>query len=108
MKQTGKLRRKAIFWHYPHYSPQRGVPAGAVRQGDFKLIEFYEDGHLELYNLAEDIGEKTNLTREMPEMAAAMHKRLLDWRRGVDAPMPAENPRYEPPGPKPKRKPARP
>ena len=107
LTQTGKLRRKAIFWHYPHYSPQRGVPAGAVRQGDFKLIEFYEDGHLELYNLAEDIGEKTNLAEEMPEMAAAMHKRLLDWRRQVDAPMPAENPRYKPRGPKPNRKPAR-
>jgi arylsulfatase A-like enzyme len=95
LREEGNLHRDALFWHYPHYSPQRGVPAAAIRQGDFKLIEFFEDGHLELYNLADDIGEQNNLAEEMPEKAKAMHARLLQWRKAVDAPMPRENPKYE-------------
>jgi len=94
LKQTGTLKRGAIFWHYPHYSPQRGVPAGAVRQGDYKLMELYEDGRLELYNLAEDTGERNNLAEKMPEKTAELHKLLVDWRRRVDARMPRENPQY--------------
>jgi len=94
LKQTGDLRREAIFWHYPHYSPQRGVPAAAVRQGDYKLMELYEDGHLELYNLAEDIGEQNNLAEKMPEKTAQLHKLLVDWRKRVDARMPKKNSHY--------------
>lgn len=88
------LKDRALFWHYPHYSPQGGAPAGAVRQGNLKLIEFYEDGHLELYNLAEDVGEKTNLAQKMPDEAARMHKLLVDWRNQVGAPMPTKNPHF--------------
>ncbi len=95
LKQSGSLRREAIFWHYPHYSPQRGVPAGAVRQGDFKLMELYEDGHLELYNLAEDIGERNNLAEKMPEKTAELHKLLVDWRKQVDARPATRNPNYQ-------------
>jgi arylsulfatase A-like enzyme len=90
------LPRKAIFWHYPHYGNQGGSPGGAVRAGDYKLIEFYEDNHVELYNLKEDIGEKNNLAEKMPGKATELHKMLTDWRKEVDAQMPTLNPNYKP------------
>ncbi|HUT90000.1 MAG TPA: sulfatase [Thermoguttaceae bacterium] len=89
---TGVPQRDAIYWHYPHYSPQGGTPSGAIRLGDFKLIEFFEDGHLDLYNLAEDIGEATDLVDAMPEMAQRLHGMLVAWRKRVDAKMPSPNP----------------
>src|SRR5205814_820448 len=58
---SGTFSRTNLFWHYPHYSNQGGKPSGAIRSGDFKLIESYEDGSLELYNLKEDPGETNNL-----------------------------------------------
>jgi len=96
LKQTGKWSRDAIFWHYPHYSNQGGVPGGAVRSGDFKLIEFYEDGRLELYNLKDDIGEKKNLAKELPQKTAELHRMLDNWRKSVNAQMPKPNPNYDP------------
>ncbi|GAF89972.1 unnamed protein product, partial [marine sediment metagenome] len=96
LKGAKSLDRKAIFWHYPHYGNQGGSPGGAVRLGNYKLIEFYEDGRLELYNLKADIGEKNNLAAKMPEKAAEMHKMLRTWRRQVDARMPTPNPDYKP------------
>jgi arylsulfatase A len=94
--RSESIAPRPIFWHYPHYSDQGGVPSGAVRQGDWKLIEFYEDGRLELFNLASDIGEKRNLAGRESGRARQMQKLLADWRRSVDAVMPAENPRYDP------------
>jgi arylsulfatase A-like enzyme len=96
LKQTGKLDRPAIYWHYPHYGNQGGSPSGAVREGDYKLIEFYGDGSVELYNLKDDPGEKQNLSAKMPERAAELRKMLQDWRRSVDANMPKANPNYKP------------
>ena len=90
------LARKAIFWHYPHYGNQGGSPGGAVRAGDYKLIEFYEDNRVELYNLKADIGEKNNLADEMPEKAAELLNMLKAWRKEVDAQMPTPNPGYKP------------
>ena len=87
-----ELKRRPIFWHYPHYSPQRGVPAGAVRLGDFKLVELFEDGSLELYNLADDPGEQNNLAEKLPEKTHAMHGLLLDWRKRIGARLPTKNP----------------
>jgi len=92
LEQRGTLDREAIYWHYPHYSPQGGTPSGAVRVGDFKLIEFFEDGHLELYNLKEDLGEQNDLAEKMPEKAQQLHGMLLAWRKRVDAKMPVVNP----------------
>jgi arylsulfatase A-like enzyme len=89
---AGKIAPRALFWHYPHYGNQGGSPGGAVRVGDWKLIEFYEDNRVELYNLAEDVGEKNNLAAKMPEKAAEMRKTLDDWRKSVDAAMPTPNP----------------
>ena len=88
LKGEQTLRRDAIYWHYPHYSNQGGRPGGAVRAGDWKLIEHYEDGSLELYNLADDIGEKKNLAPEMPEKAKELQKMLAAWRTRVGAQMP--------------------
>jgi len=96
LKQTGRLDRDAIYWHYPHYHPGGATPCGAVRKGDFKLIEFYEDGHVELYNLKDDIGEQHDLAAEMPEKAAELRKMLADWRKAVNAQMPTPNPNYDP------------
>ena len=92
-----QLRRDALYWHYPHYSNQGGKPGGAVRRGDYKLIEFYEDGKRELYNLKEDVGEEQNLAGKMPEKAKELHQLLKDWRKAVDAQMPTPNPDYVPP-----------
>jgi len=94
LRQTGGLKRDAIFWHYPHY--HHCAPCGAVRQGDLKLIENYEDGALELYNLKDDLGEKSNLAAKMPERAAELRKRLDDWRKAVGAQMPTPNPDHDP------------
>lgn len=92
----GKVKREALYWHYPHYSNQGGVPAGAVRQGDFKLIEFYEDGRPELFNLRDDPGEKANLARKLPKKAAELHSLLKRWRGQVNARMPEPNPAHDP------------
>jgi arylsulfatase A len=88
--------RDTLYWHYPHYSNQGGVPAGAVRKGDWKLIEFYEDGRLELYNLKDDVGEKRNLVKKEPRRAAELHDLLKKWRASVNASMPQPNPNYDP------------
>ena len=92
----GALRRDALYWHYPHYSDQGGAPAGAVRSGDYKLIEFFEDGRLELYNLAKDIGESDDLAKRDPKRVAQLHAMLKQWRAEVRAKMPEPNPKYDP------------
>jgi arylsulfatase A-like enzyme len=92
--EGGKPR--AIYWHYPHYNSNGNKPGGAIREGDFKLIEFYEDGKLELYNLKEDIGEKNDLAVKMPDKAKELHQLLKDWRKAVDAQMMTPNPDYKP------------
>jgi len=90
------LHREAIYWHYPHYSNQGGRPGAAIRAADFKLIERYEFGDLELYNLKKDIGETTNLADKLPGKAHQLHRMLRRWRTGVNANMPRPNPNYLP------------
>ncbi|NOZ21913.1 MAG: sulfatase [Planctomycetes bacterium] len=96
LKQTGGIDREAIYWHYPHYHPGGANCFGAVRKGDWKLIEFYEDGKLELYNLKDDIGETIDLAQKMPEKARELHGLLKSWRKKVNAQMPTPNPKYDP------------
>lgn len=96
LKQTGGFKREALYWHYPHYAPQGGKPGGIIRQGDYKLIEFYEDGHLELYDLKQDMGEKVNLAEKMPDKALQLEMKLDAWRRDVKAQMMNPNPNYSP------------
>jgi arylsulfatase A-like enzyme len=81
----GSLDRDALFWHYPHYSNQGGIPGGAIRAGDYKLFERYEDGRVHLYNLKDDIGEQTDLAASQPERVAAMRRQLHAWYKEVDA-----------------------
>jgi arylsulfatase A-like enzyme len=92
----GQRARGPLFWHYPHYGNQGGAPGGAVRDGDWKLIEWYEDGSLELFNLKNDLGETTNLTAREPDRVKALHEKLKAWRREVGAKMPVPNPDYRP------------
>jgi len=91
------FERGPIYWHYPHYSNQGSTPAAAIREGDFKLIEFFEDNHVELFNLRDDIGETNNLADQMPQRAFAMQQQLEDWRVDVEALIPEPNPDYVPP-----------
>jgi arylsulfatase A-like enzyme len=95
LKQSGMPKRDALFWHYPHYSNQGGRPGAAMRQGDFKLIEWYEDDSVELYNLRDDIGETRNLAVRMPEKARDMKARLDAWLKEMNAEMPKPNPDYD-------------
>ncbi|MHC1763696.1 MAG: sulfatase [Verrucomicrobiia bacterium] len=94
LKNSEPLQRSALFWHYPHYSNQGGQPSGAIREGDFKLIDFFEDGRLELFNLKEDPGEKRNLAADLPQKAEALRTKLEAWRRSQDAQMMSPNPDY--------------
>jgi arylsulfatase A len=90
-----KLNRSSIFWHYPHYHPGGASPYSAIRNGNYKLIEFFEDGTLELYNLAEDIGESNNLAKSSPEMANKLYEELQSWREETGAQYPSLNPIYK-------------
>lgn len=94
LRETGTPAREALFWHYPHYSNQGVQPAGAVRAGDLKLIEFYEDEHTELYNLKTDMGEAHDLAATQPAIATRLRQQLAAWRASVSAQMPTPNPAY--------------
>jgi arylsulfatase A-like enzyme len=91
LRQTGPLPRDALFWHYPHYNDAT-TPHGIVRQGDFKLIAYDEDGRLELYNLKSDLSEKDNLAGTQRDRARALQQLLADWRKQVGAQMPLPKP----------------
>lgn len=97
LRKTGSLTRGALYWHYPHYSPQGGKPSSAIQSEHYKLIEFYEDGALELYNLRTDIGEQINLAAKMRGKTRELHRRLKEWRQAVGARLPAANTDYRPP-----------
>ena len=105
MLQKGEIDREALFWHFPAYlqggyggnKPWRTTPVGVVRKGDFKLMEFFEDGHRELYNLKEDIKEQYNLADEMPAKVQELYHLMANWRKSLNAPYPlAKNPDYKP------------
>lgn len=89
-------KREPIFWHFPGYlgagvGSWRTTPVSVIRLGDWKLLEFLEDGKLELYNLREDVSEKRNLASEMPDKVKELHTRLRAWRQEIKAPMPERN-----------------
>ena len=87
-------KREAIYWHYPHYYHSR--PSGALRWGDWKAIEFFDTGEVELYNLEQDLSESKNLAAEMPDRTESMREKLQRWRQQVSAQMPQPNPAYDP------------
>ena len=84
----GHVSRAAIFFHFPHYHGSGNRPSSAVREGDWKLVEWLEDGRAELYNLARDPGEARDLAAEQPAVAARLKTRLDAWRADVGAKMP--------------------
>ncbi len=91
-----KLQRDAIYQHFPGYLGSgpglwRTTPVSLVQIGDWKLMEFLEDGRLELYNLSDDIGETKNLAKDNSAKAKELHARLVAWRAEVHAPMPTKN-----------------
>ena len=85
LTQTGTIARKDLFWHYPHYSNQGGFPSGAIRSGDYKLIERFENGAVQLHNLKTDVGERVNLAKYKPALTESMQKKLHNWYRQVNA-----------------------
>jgi arylsulfatase A len=91
------LDRAAIYWHFPHYS-NHGMqsPGGAIRCGDYKLLEYFENGTVQLFNLREDVGEQFDLAPQLPETAARLRKMLHDWRASVGAPRMEANPDFGP------------
>jgi len=89
----GTLERDALYWHYPHYY-STSTPSSAMRQGDWKLVEFFEDNHVELYNLRDDAGEANDRAASLPDKAGAMRRALAEWRKSVDAQYAAPNPQY--------------
>lgn len=97
-------KRDAIFWHYPHYHPGGATPYSAARFGDWRLVEFFETGKVELYNLKDDIGEKTDRSANEPERTANLHAKLKAWRESVGAQLPTPNPDHNPEKEKPASK----
>lgn len=108
---SAKLGRDAIYTHFPGYLEGYGTanwrtrPVGTIQSGDWKLLEFFEDGRTELYNLREDLGEKQNLVEQQPDRANELHAKLVAWRKDLNAPMLEPNPEFRPdaptkPGPK--------
>ena len=96
LKTGAKPDRTEIFWHYPHYHPGGATPYSAVRSGEFRLVHFYEDGHDELYDLANDVGETKDLAASEPKLAKTLRTRLDAWLKSVDAQLPTKNPDYDP------------
>ncbi len=91
------LARDTIYWHYPHYGNQGGTPGCSLRSGDHKLIEFFEDGRLELYNVRDDVSEAHNLAEQEPALTAELHARLVAWRESIEAKIPQPNPDWAAP-----------
>ena len=101
LNQSGKLDRRAVYWHYPHYHSSSIGPCGAVRAGDYKLIEWFDESicgpgnEFELYNLNKDIGEQNNLAKKMPKRVEKLKKMLSNWRTEVNAQILTLNPDYD-------------
>ena len=95
LKGKTVMKREALYWHYPHYGNQGGSPSAAIRMGDYKLIGFYEDNHLELYNLKSDIGEQNNLAKADSVRAEKMRTSLRSWQKKIGAKFPTLNPNWK-------------
>ena len=90
------MARGPIYWHFPHYS-NHGMqsPGGAIRDGDYKLLEYFENGSVQLFNLKDDIGEQDDLAKSNPEKVKELLAKLHEWRQDVDAQMMTPNPDYK-------------
>ena len=90
----GAIAERDLFWHYPHYGNQGGEPSSMIRSKDWKLIYYHEDGRVELYNLADDIGEQNDLATQQPETVSNLRKRLDSWLAETGALFPERDPRF--------------
>lgn len=95
LKQNKPIKRKSIYWHYPHYHLEGAVPYSAIRKGDWKLIYTYEKNEIELYNLKKDIAESMNLTDKYPKKTKELITDLNNWKASVNAQLPVENPEFK-------------
>ena len=91
--RNASLERDRLYFHYPHYYGTT-TPVSAIREGDWKLLEYFEDGRLELYNLRSDLGETENLALSRQSLANRLRKKLDTWRKSVDAQLPEPNPDF--------------
>ena len=92
--------QRTLHWHYPHYHGSSWKPGASIRDGDWKLIEFYHYNNFELYNLAKDPGERTDLAKRNPRKAAELSAKLSAWQKRMKAKMPVPNPDYKAEGKK--------
>ena len=88
LKKPDQKKERALYWHYPHYHGSGWTPGGAIRDGDWKLIEFWEHGDAQLYHLGDDLGEQNDLIDKNPEKAVELAKKLAEWREEIGAVMP--------------------
>jgi arylsulfatase A-like enzyme len=96
LRGENEFKRGPIYWHYPHYGNQGGQPSAAIREGDWKLIKFFEDDRTELYNLSNDLSEHCELSHREPERTASLARKLHDWQVSAGAQMPTPNPQFQP------------
>lgn len=96
LREESELPARPLYWHYPHYSNQRSRPGCAIRVGALKLIEFYDTGRHELFDIAADPYERRNLALERPDDVATLAKQLEAWRVDVGAQRMTPNPGYRP------------
>jgi len=90
----GKIPDRNLYWHYPHYGNQGGEPSSIIRSGNMKLIHYWEDGRDELYNIKDDIGEKTDIAAAKPETVSTMRAKLDKWLKETGAIIPQPDPRF--------------
>lgn len=91
----GTIAERPLYWHYPHYGNQGGEPSAIIRDGDWKLIHYYEDGRDELYNLSQDPGEQSDLATAHPGRVTDLRGRLLTWLEETGAKRPVTNPNFD-------------
>ena len=96
LKGEESIDQPVIYWHYPHYHGAGCTPGSSIRMGDWKLVQFYENNHVELYNLRTDIEERRDLTKAFPDTTATMLNMLNQWKHNVHAKIPWINPYYNP------------
>jgi arylsulfatase A-like enzyme len=96
LKGKKSIEQPVLYWHFPHYSNQKGTPSSAIQEGLWKLIQFYNNNHVELYNLRIDIGERYNLVKKFPQKTASLLYKLNKWKQRTHAKIPKINPSYNP------------
>ncbi|MCW5964215.1 MAG: sulfatase [Bryobacterales bacterium] len=96
VRDDRRIAERDLCWHYPHYSNQGGFPGGSIRSGDWKLVENFDSGAVELYNLRTDLREENNLARSNTSKVRELQAKLESWRKRVGAKMPTKNPDYDP------------